>query len=616
MNIRNVTETFKKVAKQYQADMEVASRYIKFNGFDKKTRPAPIGTDARDFAPMVAMIGIEGETREQRDQDIRNKIDNLVKVFSDPDHSKRTPYLKMLYDLPEQFDIDTVKMDDPKEVGKLLQCYLLDQTFGEKRKENPEYFNQRYPTAQDVALLDARAQYRSTLFSFLVNNLKSINSEIKPGVTLPTGSFLPEAVLECCTQYAKLSLDQVQAEKEGAKPSRIYQIPVLDVMLPYAAKGVKNAPKFPEEDALMMFYHYSVVLDANMLATSSKKMEGLKEANMNNTTDGVFVDGMPYTEFLKTRLPRKEAGDQLNPRVLTSLLLSGRHRVDVVHSYRNEEGQMQYEAKCMRAAVTPEQEQQYMNHFTWFRRTFFNWGPFRIEPLREKLDRIADDPNMDERHAGICRMQEERVKARFEAQGKKYEPAKQKVVERSAYQKAKERLDAAVEKWEKESVVGILGQQVKGSCESIRTELEQAKEGERYTRIAENLARQVLYTALCDDRQKNNGAMGELERSLMGDGNPATIRANIESAAKKMAKDPVLKEVFLKKTGIEAANDVEKIVPGSTKFEEMIANGGFEGFTAEYMQTVKNNAMKNEQPANAAENQMENQRKAEMSIVK
>ena len=70
MNFRNVTDTFLEVAKQYQADMLVAVNYIIDQHLYNKLHENGIRVDARDFAPMVTLMGIKGDTQEERTADI------------------------------------------------------------------------------------------------------------------------------------------------------------------------------------------------------------------------------------------------------------------------------------------------------------------------------------------------------------------------------------------------------------------------------------------------------------------------------------------------------------------------------------------------------------------
>ena len=142
MNYKNVTETFSRVARQYEQDMAEASRYYKEKKLHERMHSNGLKVDTRDFIPMVALMGIKGHTPDERAADIHAKMDKLAEAFEDPDHKKRDEYLDLIYylvdDFGSTFDPAAMNMNDPKEVERLLQSMLIDQTVSTKMLENPE----------------------------------------------------------------------------------------------------------------------------------------------------------------------------------------------------------------------------------------------------------------------------------------------------------------------------------------------------------------------------------------------------------------------------------------------------------------------------------------------
>ena len=615
MNFKNMTDTFKEVAAQYKTDMDVAREYIKAKGLPKTMSSPPISTDARDFAPMVALMGIEGNTPQEREQDIIQKVDRIAEAFSDPDHGKRKEYLDILFDFLKTFDLENADMNDSKDVHHVLDCYLLDQTFSQKIVENPEYYQAKYPTVQERNLMDANNTFRASAISFVVQNLRSIPIKIVPGVTISTNVGFPEDVRECSLQFAKNQRDKAQAVMDGKEPDMGYDFPILDSMVPYVGKKNADALNYDKQASDIMVQYFSFVLGDNALISTNKKMQGLAQADMKDYTDALYIDGMTYEAFLQKNFPGKSMGDPLDSNLITTILLSGSHRVDVVHAYPDADGRMQYEAKAMRATFTPEQQEmirqqeqrEYMKQFSWIRRTLFNWGPFRIPPMPQKPEMPADT-QMNARHADICKNLKGRLESRLAEKKEKERQNelknKKEAAAREKIKQAKAKLDDSVEKWEKGSVLEILGRQVKGSYDTIRGNLFAMAEAKRYDAVVEPLAKQMLYMKLwLEHSASKDGQIGPIENRLRGDGDPKTIENNLAQAVKEIMLDPLLKEVFTSKVEEEG-------ILSSTKYDNLIRNGGCQYLASEYMkkqneaERIKQGNPKSKEWANSIQSEM------------
>jgi hypothetical protein len=81
-----------------------------------------------------------------------------------------------------------------------------------------------------------------------------------------------------------------------------------------------------------------------------------------------------------------------------------------------------------------------------------------------------------------------------------------------------------VARWDKNSVMGILGRQIIGACDAIRKELADNAPPERYEKVAPLFAKVVLYSQLSAERTANGGNPGEMEKTL---GNSNIIKENI-----------------------------------------------------------------------------------------
>ena len=633
MNYRQVTQTFLNVARQYEQDMAEASRYYKSQNFGTRMHSNGLNVDARDFIPMVALMGINGSTKEERAADIHAKMEELAKAFEDPDHKKRDIYLDLIFylldDFGSTFDPAAMNMNDPEQVAKLLQSMLIDQTIGVKKNENPEYYNNRYPTPTSRNLVDARDGYRMAVSSTVVTNLYKNDIDINVVLSLPKP--YPEEMSEIQAlreQYERGRLKKA-LEANGALPvEKTVDFPILDSMIPNCGKNVADISKYSEADYDQVKHYYISMIANTLLQQGTKKVQGTKEASL-DAKEAIYIDGKPLKDFMKERYPKgdpKWARDVFQGVIIGTSILGGKHKVDVVNTYRDDAGEMQYEARTIRIAVTPEQEELYMQQFSWFRRAFLNWSwsPFRIESLQERMDRIANDPRTDERHAGVIANHKERIETRIAKLKEDALQSKQNGVEfmqhKGNYNEAKNQLEATTAQWDKDSVIGILGQQITatymldgaeltGACAVIRKAIATTAE-DGYEKMALPFAKVVLYTQLCSERSANGGQPGELEQAL---GTGSNLQENIEKTAQNLAKDPIFENLVFKKIGEENNG---KILPNRSKFERMIISGGYNGFWLEYKQNLKELGNQNKQQASSNKVQLENQHQKQQDMQK
>ena len=627
MKYRQVTNTFLSVARQFQQDMAVASQYYKSHKFNERMQNKGLNVDARDFIPMVALMGIKGDTEAERAADIYAKMEELASAFEDEDETKRNEYLDLIYylvdDFGSTFDPAAMNMNNPLEVEKLLKSMLIEQTVATKRLENPDYFNKRYPTVQSRNLMDAKDAYRSAVGSAITTNLYNNGIVIGVNLSLPKLYLVETGEIEALQEPYERGRLKKAIDTEGNLPvEKTVDFPILDSMIPNCGKNVADISKYSEVDYDQVKHYYISMIENTLLQQGTKKAQGFREASL-QATEAIYIDGKPLKDFMKERYPKgnpKWAQDGFEGVIIGTSILGGKHKVDVVNAYRNDAGEMQYEARTIRIAVTPEQEKLYMQQFSWVRRTLFNWWPFRIESLQERMDRIANDPQTDKRHDDVIANHKERIETRIAQLKENAQQSKQNSAQferhKGTYNEARDQLEATTTQWDPESVIGILGQQITatyvldgaeltGACAVIRKAIATTAE-DTYEKMALPFAKVVLYTQLCSERDANGGQPGELEQAL---GNGGNIRENIENTAQNLANDKIFKNLVLKKIG-EDTNG--KILPNRGKFERMIISGGYNGLWLEYKQNLKELGNPKKQKAPSNEEQLENQKQQEM----
>lgn len=596
MSYLDKTQVFQETALKFGEDMEHASNILKEMGLYAKLREPPVRIDARDFVPMTALMGIQGETREERDQDIRNKFEELTKAFSDSDHSKRNTYLDMLYDYRDTVDPRTLDMSDPEQVRKLM-CYIVqDQTLGTKKLENPEYYKNRYPTGADLNAADVRDSLVKLVCARVVTHLAEFGMRIILDLSLPPAlDSNMVAYRDCSEAMAFKALDSALAEKEGAAPTKSETLLVTDRVLQCLGKDPSEAAELKFDVEEHLFKYYTLCIEDTLLPTGSRATALVKEAGL-ESVDAIFIDGKPVADFLKATFPKEEK-PTLSPKnsaAIAIALVSGKHRIDVVNSYRDDQGNMKFEAKSIKPQVLPESEEAYMSKFSWIHRNLFNWGPWVIEPYQSVMERAmaiyAEDPNEAERHASICNQMKDRVQARFDEKAKEKEKSEREAARtrelRQKMENEKTRLKESVTKWDPESTIGIVGDAVKDLYMPVMQKLV-SNIKERYDNMAPLFAKQVLYGRMCLERAQNGGEPGETELGLKGDGSKETILQNLEDAAQKMANDPIYNKLIYDRLGTPSYGIKDYTELSLSKFKELMAGGGCERFALEYMNRIK-----------------------------
>ena len=237
-------------------------------------------------------------------------------------------------------------------------------------------------------------------------------------------------------------------------------------------------------------------------------------------------------------------------------------------------------------------------------------GAEQDDSLREKLDRVAGDPRTEALFGGALGLQNEKTEADLPENLQQAKPALKREAPRHAtYQEAKDQLESTATRWDKDSVIGILGQQMTGACDTIRKLILSTAPEKRYEEIAPLFTKVLLYAHLCSDRAANGGEPGEMEK-LLATGN--SIRENIDSSTRQLATDPVFQELVLERIG---GTEGAVPCPECAKFEKMILSGGCEPFWLENKQRLKNLENQKEQPAAAKENQPVQQKQLDIPKI-
>lgn len=556
---------------------------------EARAHAAKPSIDGRDFYPMLMMMGIEGETPEARKAEMRQALEEITQAFLDPDQSKRKPYLDRMYDLRDKFRPDMADMNDPADAWQMINYVALSQTFNVKHAENPDYIAQRYPDEKGKFLDEAAGGQELGTAYMVLSALRKEQLIIEPGPTLPGIIRSRESHTQALFEHMLNKMQQARdAQTTGVLPTELV-LTCPDDLMPLVGKPYQQGLNMAEEqaDALQSYFH--ICIDSGLMTPDSMGTAALKEAAM-SPIDALFIDGIPMREFTK-RSNSNVANIGERQYTMASLAMLGqKHRMEMVYTSLDENGQLQMEPKAVRVQFTPEQEQRHMQqNYSWFRRTFFNWGPFRIKTLQEQADALWVDPDGEERHAQMCtRLKETFDTKRQRIQEEKAARAVRDARNRKELEKLREMeavLTSARDVEKDGSVLSMLSGQMK-TYKQIQMDLMRK---DPLQLLSTAMAKHVLFWQLRQERQMQaDGGIGPMEKALLDDGKEETIRANIDAAVNGIKEDTLFLNMLFEKfawnfTGTERDLNYES-------FGRAMGDGGSERFTLEYMQRLKANA--------------------------
>lgn len=613
MAFYNITDTFTEEVKKYQADADYLTSLVKKGQWDQWKKI--LGDDGRDFTAMILAMGIEGETEEERKRYMEQKVTEIGEAFASEDRSRRDVYLDAMYDFMDNFDPEAVDMNDPEQVRKLFCFAGLQQAYETKKKHNEEYYNKRYDTPQKLAVSKAKVVYMDAVAGLVLSDVQGLGLRFDSGVSLAgnLNGFFGAATApfqKAAAVYARNSwLKEKQALETGVEASKSYDAVFPDVLNGHFKLGVKQLPNLSERDEARAEYFQSLCIENLFIRSDVEEFKDIVK-------EGVFlfqlihIDGKSINDFLKEQFPDHKGSftNSQKAAVQTLALMSGEHRVEVVTGMKDADGNMQYGVVPVKPVFSEAQQKAYKAaNYSWFRRTFFDWGPFRIKTIQEKADDLyANDPDRESRHAQITTDVEDLRKTRQTE--RENEAIKERIIKEKAAridlarENAKEQLHKDAQRFDKGSPMSILGDRVKNVFAELNAKF-RVKESERYAAVAEPIARLVLFQLILQEREnaqiKGLEVPGKLETKLLGDGTEASINKRIDKSVQQFVKDKAFKDLITEKAEVTYSSGKE--LSRDTFDENVLCNGGLRKFANEYMK--KHNEEVKEQESNEIVNE-------------
>ncbi|MEG1874739.1 MAG: hypothetical protein RR185_04145 [Angelakisella sp.] len=335
--------------------------------------------DARDFIPMSLLI----PPGAQHDSEVRN----LCLDFASNDPSRRTPWLNQLYSFRESVKVPDLDPGNQADVRTAIQCFSLNQTAGTMETSNPEYYQARYadPVGKEKMLLQDQTQL--DLGYLLQTIAMNEGHPLDAGMTLPINPLGVEA-----------------AEKKLANSLLHYQVRALGDKLdaiPFTATKDFGLFAHTKIDSIQAAGKMSPIADKDRGAKKNVR-DAVGEAfnhldmrgkNGLSRDDLVLIDGKSITSIIDSKnMPLSRAQrEQMSLAMIATALTSGKNRVDAVFLRMGADGKTEpiiQPVKPDLTALGDTIEQDYSK----FRRTFFNWGPWKCKTRAEKVEELFAKP--------------------------------------------------------------------------------------------------------------------------------------------------------------------------------------------------------------------------------
>ncbi|MDO5407998.1 MAG: hypothetical protein Q4F28_11845 [Eubacteriales bacterium] len=373
------------------------------NESEETLKTASFQIDNRDLDDIVSMGIDEGDTNE----DITRKAKEAYRLFYHGDMTSRYQVLDDMYDRFDTFelaDLDLTcltqrpdKEDSEREVlnssekdlMKLLQITRTAQAVMVKSRENPEYFNRRYPTPEDRMIFNMKqdALVQLSLYingDFLRTNGFDIN--LKPSkASMPKESWSVNANIALQQHRMNMAMALGEPMQEGIR-----------IQLPYAeaamgghrmADGATVDPSC-EMALSRIFSDVAVSALGNNIQLENQEIMGIDKYDM------LLVDGVPIKERYADQISEMTVRQQERrmSALAAAAMISGNHRVEMIMSQETVNGIMDFRVVPLIGDIHEYSQKE------WESRGMFSraFGEAPREKLVEEL--WQKDEHREERH--------------------------------------------------------------------------------------------------------------------------------------------------------------------------------------------------------------------------
>jgi len=296
---------------------------------------------------------------------------------------------------------------------------MLNQNTGTKAKENPDYYINRYQnlTPKEAYKAELNEEYlamnkNGLLFYVFMKNGYALDLGGKDNGNVDRfnncinidgrdkGYFVYSSqTQEIMEQLYAFRMAKVNGEENVPEPVIKFQphnkwdLGAIDRVI----KAFSTGKDYTDKD-------YSTVTDI-FNAVTNHMNAGLDLEK--DTFDNLFIDGK-----LAKAVYEKDAPKNMNHRQEIAFyyskflkdLFSGEHYVETRIRYMDNDGKMKAQLMTFEPDLTLIAQRERVEKHGWFRRTFFDWGPFAIKTCKTKQDKLKRNNTLNaitERHQKI-----------------------------------------------------------------------------------------------------------------------------------------------------------------------------------------------------------------------
>lgn len=368
--------------------------------------------DQRDFNPMALLLEVPDEgTPEEREAARDEQIRAMERAFFENDENAKKQYLDLMYDFRDHFDPEALDMTNEKDRIRLLAYVALGQTYGTKGpKENSEYYQARYNTLDKLTEAEAIDRYNTAIGTCLMNTMKPTGKILYTELTLPGGMPGKEVYSEILYDVSKADMERIRAKNAGREPEEetAIHLPMEFKLFNHVMDNPQNT-KWPDYTLTEAFHIHTLAFNG-IYQAGTRQVRLMDDAKL-DSCDMIFIDGKSLRELQQEKFPNISPNDRADVRnlILMDALVSGKNRVELAQLEEQRDHTFQVKLTTLHPDLTNVQP-PLKEDYGFFRRTFFNWGPFRCKTRQEKTDALlANDPNKAERLAEISAKVTEKI---------------------------------------------------------------------------------------------------------------------------------------------------------------------------------------------------------------
>jgi len=339
--------------------------------------------DNRDIKEMLYYIEQKGNTREEKIANLQKEYAKLATAFLYNNKEEKEKYLNNFHDSLKEIErLYNDGINNTKDLIGLIRSHSAGQSFATKASENKEWFYKKYNTKEK----------QESFYADMGLTLLALNtlSEIKEGY--------PELKTKKTGGSAELynsGFDDNGMSADGLYKSYRDKTNTITLELPSYFYLRTN------EDREKFAYGTNIVEKVASLFSIKDNIDYVNpECTLSYFNIGkfIFIDGRNIDEVARERKESSNVKISLacaKAQILNTALTKGDHVISIATPIVTENG-LEFDIKKVRGN-NEEACRKEASKYSWFRKTFFNWGPFKIYPNSKNTDKLYENSKKDDK---------------------------------------------------------------------------------------------------------------------------------------------------------------------------------------------------------------------------